>query len=108
MGLRESAALEVATHVHFEPEASAGVEKLDREQGLIGLPAHESIFVAQTPAPVVVLVSVCGDAALDELAVGRLDVAEEPVRAAKEGTRLDVARRREESPHPPLQPIVEW
>jgi len=38
MGLRESAALEVATHVHFEPEASAGVEKLDREQGLIGLP----------------------------------------------------------------------
>src|SRR5437660_1170622 len=101
MGLRKPAPFEVATHVHFEPEAAAGVEKLDREERLISLPAHESIFVAQTPAPVVALLAVCGDAAFDELAVGRLDVAEEPVRAAKQRPRLDVTRRGEESPHPP-------
>src|SRR2546428_691099 len=46
MGFRQRASLEVATHVHFEPEATAGVEELDREQRLIGLPAHERVFVA--------------------------------------------------------------
>ena len=107
MRLGEDAALEVAAHVHFEAEAPPGVDELDREEGLVGLTAHERVLVTETPSSIVAVMSVGGDATLHELAVGRLDVAKEAVCAAEQRPRLDVARCGEESPHPPLQTIVE-
>src|SRR2546426_8197193 len=108
MRFRQRAALEVAADVHLEAEPAAGIDELGREEGLVGVAAHQSVLVPETPSPVVPLMSVGGDAALDELAVGRLDVAKEAVRTAEHRAGLDVARRREQSPHTPLQTIVEW
>src|SRR6185503_3440572 len=107
IGLGQRAALEIAPHVHLEAEAMTRVDELDREKRLIGLPAHERVLIAKAPSSVVALMAVRRDAAFDELAVGRLDVAEQPVRVAKEGPRLDVTRCRQEPPDAPLETVVE-
>src|SRR5712691_2240302 len=93
--------------MHFEAEAPARVDELDRKERLVRLPAHQAVLVPQPPSAVVSLVPVCGYTPLDELAVGRLDIAEQAIRATEQRARLDVARRREETPHTPLQTIVE-
>ena len=93
--------------MHLETEATARVEELDHKKRLIRLPAYQRILVPQAPPSVIALVPVRGDATLDELAVRSLDVSKEAVRTAKQHARLDVARRREQSPHAPLQTIVE-
>src|SRR5207245_2972704 len=55
----------------------------------------------------VALHAVRGDAALHELAVGRLDAAEQAVAALQERARVHVARRREHAPDAPLDAVVE-
>src|SRR6267378_2902148 len=102
MRFRQCAALEVPAHVHLEPEPPPSVDELDREEGLVGLAPHQRVLVPEAPLSMVALLPVRGDAALDKLAVGRLDVAKQPVRAAKNCAGLHVTRRREKSPYAPL------
>src|SRR5712691_12829941 len=101
MGFGKRAPIEVAAHVHLEAEAAARVDQLDREKRLVRLTAHERVLVAESPSPVVALMAVRGEAPLDELAVGSLDVAKEAIRTAEHGAGLDVTRCREEPPHAP-------
>src|SRR5687767_3610743 len=77
------------------------------ERGLLGLPEDESVLVTETPASVLALRAVRRKAALHELAIGGLEAAEQPVRAPEQGARVDVARRREQGPHPPLDAVLE-
>src|SRR5687768_18562738 len=76
------------------------------ERGLLGLPEDESVLVTETPASVLALRAVRRQAALHELAIGGLEAAEQPVRAPEQGARVDVARRREQGPHSPLDAVL--
>ena len=104
---RQGTAFQIAADMHLEAESMAGVDELRGQERLVRLATHQTVLLAQAPASVVTLPSVRGQASLDNLAIRRFDVAEEAVRAAHERARLDLARRREESPDSPFQPVVE-
>src|SRR5712691_4601564 len=103
----ERAPVEVATDVHLETEPSPRVDQLHGEERLVRLPADKGVLIAEVPASVVALMPVGGDASLDELAVWRLDVAEQAVGAPEQLARLDVFSGREKSPDSPLDAVVE-
>src|SRR5205823_4449611 len=104
--VRQRPTLEIASDVDLEAKSVSGIEKLRREERLIRLTADERVFIAKMPAAIFGLLTVRGDAALDELAVRRLDVSEESVGAPQERPRLHLARRGQKPPDAPLEPVV--
>src|SRR5439155_117869 len=64
--VRQRPTLEVASDVGLEAKSVSGIEKLRREERLIRLTADERVFIAKMPAAIFGLLTVRGDAALDE------------------------------------------
>src|SRR5688572_21860471 len=88
----QRAPLDVATDVHLEPQPVPRVDQLREDLRLRRLARDQRVLIQQAPPAFVGLGRIGRDAAFDELAVRRLDSAEQRIHAAQQRARVDLAR----------------